>query len=39
MYRRERVLRKQLQTEGNELPVMKTGDDAGAGAAHKEFEN
>ena len=35
MYRRERVLRKQLQTEGNELPVMKTGDDAGVG--HKEF--
>lgn len=25
MYRRERVLRKQLQTEGAEMPVMKTG--------------
>jgi len=25
MYRRERVLRKQVQTEGNEMPAMRTG--------------
>ena len=31
MYRRERVLRKQLQTEGNEMPPMKTGENAGVG--------
>lgn len=26
MYRKERVMRKQLQTEGNEMPAMQTGD-------------
>ena len=29
MYRRERVLRKQLQTENTEMPAMKTGDHGG----------
>lgn len=28
-YRHERVERKRLQTEANELPVMKTGDGEG----------
>lgn len=45
MYRRERVLRKQIQTEGNEMPAMKTGrldtkdeEDGVAWKAHEDTE-